>query len=71
MYSVVQAVLLAPLPYREPDRLVTVWSKWVAFDRTWLATRDVLDFKAESRSIEDIGMWNSEHVTLTGLGDAS
>ena len=71
MYSVVQAVLLAPLPYREPDRLVTVWSKWVAFDRTWLATRDVLDFKAESRSIEDIAMWSSEHVTLTGVGDAS
>jgi putative ABC transport system permease protein len=71
MYSVVRAVVLAPLPYRQPDRLVTVWSKWVGFDRTWLSAKDVLDFKAESRSIEDLAMWSSDHVTLTGLGDAS
>ena len=56
---------------RAPDRLVTIWSKFVGFDRTWLAAKDVLDFKAESRAIEDVAMWTSAHVTLTGLGDAS
>jgi putative ABC transport system permease protein len=71
MFSVVRAVLIAPLPYRQPDRLVTIWSKWVGFDRTWLSARDVLDFKERSQSIDDIAMWTSERVTLTGIGDAA
>jgi putative ABC transport system permease protein len=70
MFSVVRAVLMAPLPYRQPDRLVTVWSRWTAFDRTWLSTADVLDFKARSRAIKDIAVWDSGRVTLTGVGDA-
>jgi predicted permease len=71
MFSVVRAVLIAPLPYAQSDRLVTVWSKWTNFDRTWLATKDVLDFKAGSRAIEDMAMWSSGRVTLTGVGDAA
>jgi putative ABC transport system permease protein len=71
MFSVVRAVLLAPLPYRQPDRLVTVWSRFTGFDRTWLSTGDVLDFKARSRAILDIAVWDSGRVTLTGLGEAA
>lgn len=70
MFSIVRAVLIAPLPYRQPDRLVTVWSKWTGFDRTWLSTQDVLDFKARCRAIQDIAVWDSSRVTLTGFGDA-
>ena len=71
MFSVVRAVLIAPLPYRQPDRLVTVWSRWTGFDRTWLSTADVLDFKARSHAIQDIAVWDSGRVTLTGIGEAA
>jgi putative ABC transport system permease protein len=71
MFSIVRAVLLAPLPYGQPDRLVTVWSRWTGFDRTWLSTADVLDFKARSRAIQEIAVWDTERVTLTGIGEAA
>jgi hypothetical protein len=38
IFSVVNAVLLRPLPWKEPARAVMIWSKWVAFDKTWVAT---------------------------------
>ena len=28
IFSVLDAVVLRPLPYNEPDRLVTVWNRW-------------------------------------------
>ncbi len=71
MFSVVRAVLLAPLPYRQPDRVVTVWSRWDAADRTWLASADVRDIRARSQLIEGVAMWTWKRVTLTGIGDAA
>jgi putative ABC transport system permease protein len=38
IFSVVNAVLLSPLPWREPDRAVMIWSKWTSFDKTWVAS---------------------------------
>ncbi|HYT67561.1 MAG TPA: hypothetical protein VEL51_14125 [Vicinamibacterales bacterium] len=33
IFSVVNAVLLRPLPWSEPDRAVMIWSRWTAFDK--------------------------------------
>jgi putative ABC transport system permease protein len=71
IFAVVRGVLLVPLPYRQPDRLVTVWSKWETADRTWLASIDVRDIRARSHLIEDIAMWTWDRATLTGVGDAA
>jgi putative ABC transport system permease protein len=71
IFSVVHAVLLAPLPYAEPDRIVTVWSKWDTADRTWLASIDVRDIRAKSQLIDDVAMWTWTRATLTGAGDAA
>jgi putative ABC transport system permease protein len=70
MFSVVRAVLIAPLPYGHADRLVTIWSRWTGFEKTWLSGQEVLDYRARSRSLAAIAAWTSGRVTLTGVGDA-
>lgn len=45
IFSVVKAVLAAPLPYAEPDRRVMIWSRWISFDKTWLSNQEVVDYR--------------------------
>ena len=45
IFSVVKAVLLTPLPYAEPERRVMIWSRWISFDKTWLSTQEMLDYR--------------------------
>lgn len=69
MFSVVRAVLLAPLPYAEPDRRVLIWSKWVGFDKTWLSTQEVVDYRTGGRTLTDIAAWTTGQQNLTGDAD--
>ena len=45
IFSVVNAVLLTPLPYEAPERRVMVWSKWISFDKTWVSSQEVVDYR--------------------------
>jgi putative ABC transport system permease protein len=69
IFSVVNAVLLSPLPWSEPDRAVMIWSKWVSFDKTWVATGEVVDYRKRSQSLQEVGAWSDGQVNLTGDGD--
>jgi putative ABC transport system permease protein len=69
IFSVVNAVLLAPLPWREPDRAVMIWSKWVAFDKTWVATGEVVDYRRRASTLSEVAAWGDGQVNLTGNGD--
>ena len=53
IYTVVYAVLLAPLPYPQPDQLVMVWSK-VGGGRNPMSAGDFLDWKEQSKSFEQL-----------------
>ena len=57
IFSVVNAVLLRPLPWTEPDRAVMIWSNWTAFDKTWVATGEVVDYRKRSRTLQDVAAW--------------
>jgi hypothetical protein len=48
--SVVQAVVLAPLPYRDADRLVMVWENNPRFPRVWVSHPNFLDWQRTARS---------------------
>ncbi|HYN09978.1 MAG TPA: ABC transporter permease [Vicinamibacterales bacterium] len=69
VFSVIQHVLLAPLPYREPDRAVVIWSKWRGFDKTWVSDAETIDYKTRVRAFSDAGAWSVTQVNLTGDGD--
>src|SRR5690606_2653962 len=69
MFSVVRAVLLTPLPYAEPDRRVLIWSRWVGFDQTWLSSQEVVDYRADARTLSAIAAWTTGQQNLTGDGD--
>ena len=69
IFSVVNAVLLRPLPWAEPDRAVMIWSKWTAFDKTWVATGEVVDYRRRARTLREVAAWGEGQVNLTGSGE--
>jgi putative ABC transport system permease protein len=67
IFSVVNAVLLKPLPYRAPERLALIWSRWNNFDKTWLAEGEYFDYQRMDRLFEDAAAWSlNGDVALTG-----
>ena len=69
IFSVVNAVLLRPLPWSEPDRAVMIWSKWTAFDKTWVSTGEVVDYRRRAQTLSEVAAWGDGQVNLTGDGD--
>ncbi|HEY5906882.1 MAG TPA: ABC transporter permease, partial [Vicinamibacteria bacterium] len=69
LFSVVDAVLLRPLPYGEPERRVMVWSRWVGFDKTWVSEAELLDYRRHIGSFAQVAAWSSEQANLTGDGE--
>ena len=69
VFSVVRHVLLAPLPYAEPDRAAVIWSKWRGFDKTWVSDAEIIDYQTRVGAFEQVGGWSVLQVNLTGGGD--
>ena len=69
IFSIVDAVLLEPLPYAEPERRVMIWSRWKGFDKTWLSEAEVLDYRREVPSLVQVAAWSSGQANLTGDGE--
>jgi len=59
IFSVVNSVLLRPLPYRQPDQLVRVYSEFPTMQlrKFWLSPPELLDIQREAKSWEAIGAW--------------
>jgi putative ABC transport system permease protein len=69
IFTVVNAVLLQPLPFHEPERLVRVWRSSAEEDRTALSFPDFADIRAQQTVFERMAAWRSSDYTLTGQGD--
>ncbi|MGB7283509.1 MAG: ABC transporter permease [Candidatus Acidiferrum sp.] len=54
MFSVVQGVLLAPLPYREPDRLVMVLESNLRFQQDAISYANFRDWQSSARSFQQM-----------------
>ncbi len=71
IYSLAYTVLLRPLPYVEPDRLVRIWESNVPRDIPQFAASllNFLSWQEESRSFEAMAALRNESANLTGDGD--
>jgi len=71
IFTVINAVLLKPLPFAHPEQLVDVQR---ADERAgeagpWLSYLDYMDLRAQSRSMELVAAYDRVSVALTGSGD--
>jgi putative ABC transport system permease protein len=69
IFSVVSAVLLNPLPYKDPDRLVSLWENVPTHGRWRAAPANFLDWKKQNTVFEDVVAFGGATATLTGDGD--
>lgn len=65
IFGVVKSVLMEPLPYGEPDEVVTIWSSWTGFPKTWVSENEYRLYLTGTRSFEDLAIWNENDVTFT------
>src|SRR4029434_3809588 len=68
IFSVVYATLLAPLPYRNPDQLVMVWSKVNGHNNS-VSAGDYLDWKSQNSVFQGLIAWSSTTFSLSALGE--
>ena len=71
IFSVVDAVLLRPLPYRDAGRLVTVWNTWTdkGFPQMPVVPSDFVEWQKQATAFEQLAAWQAVEVNLTGTGD--
>ncbi|HJS74505.1 MAG TPA: ABC transporter permease, partial [Vicinamibacteria bacterium] len=71
IFSVVHAVLLKPLPFDEPDELIGVWHEapGLGFELLNQSPAFHFTYRDESRVFDDVGMWQSSQVTITGVAE--
>ncbi len=69
IFSVVDGVLLRPLPYPEPDRVVSLWSHWSGWRKTWVSEPELADYQSQASSLEDVGGYQYAALNVTGAGE--
>src|SRR5687767_11583120 len=66
IFSVINGVLLKPLSYPRPERLVFVTSQFpgLGFDQFWVSAPEFLEFRERNRAFEDVGAYRAGAVNL-------
>jgi predicted permease len=73
LFTVVRSVLLRPLPFRDPDRLVMIYEHFrdprmnaQQFNYNAVAPADYYDWRAQTHGFEDMAAWRYWQFSLTG-----
>jgi predicted permease len=71
IFSVVEGVLLKPLPYPEADRLIGVWhtAPGLGFKDLNMAPSNYFIYREQSTTLDDIGAYDGDSFNVTGAGE--
>jgi predicted permease len=71
IFSVLNGVLLKPLPYPNPDQLVGVWESAAGLGMGDLNASPCtyFTFREENHTFQDTGIWHNDSVSVTGTGE--
>jgi predicted permease len=70
LFSVINSVLLAPLPFPQSDRLMALFSRRIAFDTASISYPNFLDWQRNNRTFESLACYRPDDFNLTGAGQA-
>jgi putative ABC transport system permease protein len=66
LFSLVKTVLLDPLPYGDPERLVVIWDTTDPGETTWISVQEIVNYRAGSPSLADVAGYTEINASLTG-----
>jgi len=69
IFSVVNGVLLRPLPYNESEKLIALSERSAVLEGMSIAYPNFLDWRAQNNSFENIGVFRRQSYNLTGIGE--
>src|SRR4030095_14491209 len=71
IFSVVNSVLLRPLPFAEPERVVSVWERGLraGLDRNELAPANFIDIRDQNNVFSDVGIFGETSLNLSNAGE--
>ncbi len=69
IFSVVNATLLRPLPFKDPNQLVMVWQTASQLSQASVAEPNFLDYQQENHVFQHMAAFNGSNLTLTGGSD--
>jgi predicted permease len=69
IFSVIDALLLHPLNYFQPDRLVNLWlsSPGTGISQDWISPGEYIDIKSQSHTFDELAIALGDTFVLTGL----
>jgi len=68
LFSVVNGVLLNPLPFSRPDRLVAIYERSQQFEQQSISYPNFLDWRRDNRSFSQLAAFRQDDFDLTGMG---
>ena len=69
IFSVVNTVLLRPLPYKNPDALAVIWEKQENVEQESPSLPDFIDWRERNQSFEEMAVARRDNANLTGAGE--
>jgi putative ABC transport system permease protein len=69
IFSVVNTVLLRPLPYKDAEQLLAVWEVQTKSNQSLFSPAEFLDYQTQNQSFTDLAAYRFMPFTLTGQGE--
>ena len=69
VFSVIEGAVLHPIPFAEPDRLVSLYQKYAHEERNSVSYLNLLDWQQRTQTLEGVAGLRSDTFTLTGRGE--